>query len=81
MTADAGQVVAHLPTRVKSLMPQLVRDLIGLVENGSVKLKDVKDEELPEDMKKMTPEERQKYVDTKIAERAELRKKIEDLDS
>lgn len=55
-------------------------DLVGAVENGSVKLKDVKDEELPEDLKKMSPEERQKYVDAKIAERAELRKKIEELD-
>ncbi len=56
-------------------------DLVGAVENGTKKLSDVKDEELPEEMKKMTPEEREKFVAAKIAERAELRKKIEDLDA
>lgn len=56
-------------------------DLIGAIEDGSKKLSDVKDEELPEEMKKMTPEEREKFVAAKIAERAELRKKIEELDA
>ncbi len=56
-------------------------DLIGAVEEGSKKLSDLKDEDLPEEMKKMTPEEREKFVAAKIAERAELRKKIEELDA
>ncbi|MCE9582415.1 MAG: VWA domain-containing protein [Planctomycetes bacterium] len=55
-------------------------DLIAGVESGTVKLADVKDEDLPEDMKKMTPEEREKHVQAKISERAEMRKKIEELD-
>jgi Mg-chelatase subunit ChlD len=55
-------------------------DLVGAIEDGSKKLSDVKDEELPEDMKKMTPEEREKHVAAKIAERVELRKKIAELD-
>jgi Mg-chelatase subunit ChlD len=56
-------------------------DLIGAIEDGSKKLADVKVEELPEDMQKMTPEEREKHVAAKIAERQELKKKIEDLDA
>ncbi len=56
-------------------------DLIGAIEEGSKKLADVKEEELPDDMKKMTPEEREKHVAAKIAERKEIKAKIEDLDA
>jgi Mg-chelatase subunit ChlD len=55
-------------------------DLISAIEGGTVKLADVKEADLPEEMKKMTPEEREKYVQGKIAERVEVRKKIEELD-
>src|SRR2546422_6135977 len=37
MATDSSQVVAGLPGRVKGLMPQLVEDLIGLVEIPSVR--------------------------------------------
>jgi acetylornithine deacetylase/succinyl-diaminopimelate desuccinylase-like protein len=36
MAIDASQVVAGLPARVRGLMPQLVEDLVGLVEIPSV---------------------------------------------
>jgi len=37
MAIDASQVVAALPARVRGLMPQLVEDLVGLVEIPSVR--------------------------------------------
>src|SRR5260370_32945448 len=36
MAIDASQAVAGLPARVRGLMPQLVEDLVGLVEIPSV---------------------------------------------
>jgi hypothetical protein len=39
----------------------------------------VKDDELPEEMKKMSKEEREKYIEQKAKEREELQKKIEEL--
>ncbi len=51
-------------------------DLLDAVSAGKVKLNDVKDEELPDNMKKMTPEERQKYLIEMSAKREEVKKKI-----
>ena len=56
-------------------------DLIAAIEAGTKKLEDIKEDELPDAMKKMTPVERKAFVDGKLAERAELRKKIEELDA
>jgi hypothetical protein len=48
-------------------------ELLKDVEEGRVKLDEVKEEELPEELKEMKPEEREKF----IAEKSEQRKKIE----
>jgi Mg-chelatase subunit ChlD len=55
-------------------------DLISAIEAGEKKLSDLKDEELPDEMKTMTPEERQAYVDGKLKERDDIRKRIAELD-
>jgi hypothetical protein len=39
----------------------------------------IKDEDLPEELKKLKPEERKPYLEKKAAERAEIQKKIADL--
>lgn len=49
-------------------------DLVDAVNAGKVKLKDIKEEELPEEIKKLKPEEREGY----IAKKQEERKKIQD---
>lgn len=46
------------------------------VENESVKLKDIKTEDLPEDLQKLTPAEREKTIATRIAERKKIRAEI-----
>lgn len=48
-------------------------DLLTSLENGSVKLDAVKDEDLPDDLKKLEPAARQKEIEKRLAERKKLR--------
>jgi hypothetical protein len=54
-------------------------DLVDALREETVHLDDVKEEDLPEQLRAMSPEERQAYVDGKAAERAELQEKIRKL--
>ncbi|WP_254508889.1 vWA domain-containing protein [Anatilimnocola floriformis] len=55
-------------------------DLVdGLKEGVVKKLEDVKEEDLPEELKKLKPEERQAYVEKKAAERKDVQEKIKTL--
>ena len=54
-------------------------DLVDAVANKSVDVKTLKDEELPEEMKKLPPAEREKYVKDLAARRAEIQTKINSL--
>jgi hypothetical protein len=51
-------------------------DLVDALENKTVKLEDVKTEDLPEDLRKLNKEDLKKYIDKKKEERAELRKNL-----
>jgi Mg-chelatase subunit ChlD len=53
-----------------------VGDLLQSIENGSVKLDDVKTEDLPDDLQKLSPAERQKEVQRRLAERQKMRDEI-----
>ncbi|MDR1834294.1 MAG: VWA domain-containing protein [Fusobacteriaceae bacterium] len=54
-------------------------DLIQAVENKEKKLKDIKTDELPTEMREMTAAQREEYVREKIEERKNIREKIADL--
>jgi len=54
-------------------------DLIDAIRNDKVKLEDVKEEELPENMRKMSAKEKQAYVEGRLKERAEIQKQIQQL--
>jgi len=54
-------------------------DLVDAEKEQKVDVAKLKTEELPEEMRKMTPAERKKYVAAKAAERAEVQKAIQDL--
>ena len=54
-------------------------DLIQGVENGTVTLDRIKTDELPDELQKLTPDERKKVVATKIAERKKIREQILEL--
>jgi hypothetical protein len=51
-------------------------DLVQAVENETVKIEDVKKEDLPEEMQKMTIAERKREVNKRIAERTAIRAEI-----
>ena len=54
-------------------------DLVYEMSENSLDLSEVKDEELPENMQKMSEEERKQYVDSQVAKRGEINEKIADL--
>ena len=51
-------------------------DLVQDVENETVKIEDVKTENLPEDMQKMSVSERKKVIEKRIEERKAIRAEI-----
>jgi len=54
-------------------------ELIDGITNGTLKLADLKDEQLSPEMRKMTPKEREAYVTAKQKERADIQAKITEL--
>jgi len=54
-------------------------DLVDALEQNTVKLEEIESRELPEQMQKMTNEERTAYVDAKAGERNEIQQRIQDL--
>jgi hypothetical protein len=56
-------------------------DLVDGLRDGTVDLETMSEDALPEEMKKMSPEERTKYVEAKRAERVALQKRIAELDA
>jgi Mg-chelatase subunit ChlD len=53
-----------------------VGDLLQSIENGSVKLESVKDDDLPDDLRKLSPEARKQEIEKRLAARRELRAQI-----
>ena len=54
-------------------------DLVDAEESGAVKVEEMKAEDLPENMRSMTPAERRAYIDQMKAQRAALKAKIRKL--
>lgn len=54
-------------------------DLIQAIENGTVKLEDVKEKDLPPELKKLSATERKKEVERRIEERKKIRAEILEL--
>lgn len=54
-------------------------DLVDAQKDGSVKLDELKDEELPDEMKKMSISERKAYIDKMSKEREKIQTKINKL--
>jgi hypothetical protein len=53
-----------------------VGDLLQSIENNTVKLDEVKAEDLPEDLRKLSADERKKEVERRLAERQKIRDEI-----
>jgi Mg-chelatase subunit ChlD len=56
-----------------------IGDLLQDIENGSTKLESVKEEDLPSDLKELSPADRVKEIDRRLSERREIRQQILDL--
>jgi Mg-chelatase subunit ChlD len=54
-------------------------DLVDAAKDKAFRLEELKDEDLPAEMKGLKPEERKAYLETKTKEREELRKRIQEL--
>jgi hypothetical protein len=54
-------------------------DLVDAVNTNKVKLEDIKEEDLPEKMKKMSKEERKTYIDTQAKQRVTIQQRIQEL--
>jgi hypothetical protein len=76
--ARAAPAVAQADRAVNKALNKdaYVGDLLQSIENGSVKLDDVKTEDLPDDLQKLSAADRQKEVQRRLAERQKLRDEI-----
>ena len=66
-------------TKAGGLYRNSTWDLVDRMKEKDFDLAKLKDEDLPEELKKLKPEERPAYLKKKAEERAELQKKIADL--
>jgi Mg-chelatase subunit ChlD len=76
----AGGVAADSAGFRSKMSRVAANDLLDDLKEGKVKLNEVKDEQLPDEMKKMKPEERKAHVEKLQKDREELKKKALDLD-
>lgn len=76
--AGAAPVVAQADRAVNKALNRdaYVGDLLQSVENGTVKLEEVKAEDLPSDLQKLSSDERKKEVERRLSERQKLRDEI-----
>jgi len=90
--AEAGAAAAGAPAAAEAvsadravLLAKAKRldasDLVAAVAEGSLKLEDLEESKLPEEMKKMSAEERRAFVAKKTAERDALRKELGELET
>ena len=94
MRAEVAEQAADTETRISSAMSEAkaeralnkavnaeayVGDLLQSLENGSVKLEDIKPAELPEELQSMDPAQRGAEIEKRLAERRTIRARIIDL--
>ena len=77
--APATVVAERAFTKASANYRNSAWDLVDRAKEKDFDLAKLKDEELPEEMRKMTAEERKDYLTKKTAERAEIQKQIGDL--
>jgi Mg-chelatase subunit ChlD len=76
--AGAAPAVAQADRAVNKALNRdaYVGDLLQSIENGSARLDEVKAEDLPADLQKLSADERKKEVERRLAERRKLRDEI-----
>jgi hypothetical protein len=76
---SAGSLAARAVSKASKLYRNSGWDLVDAASDGMVKVEELKAEDLPEPMRKMTPAERKAFVEGKGKERAEVQKLISEL--
>lgn len=76
VNASVGSDVARANAKASSSYVNGGWDLVDAVNRDNAKLEEIKEENLPENMRKMSPEERKEYVKQQAAKRAELQSQI-----
>ncbi len=76
VTAGSGAAAQRAITKSGYAYTNSAWDLVDGIKDGSVKLEDMKDEDLPENMRGKTIEEKRKILDDAAAERAAIQEKI-----
>ena len=77
--APAAALSSRAFTKATANYNNAAWDLVDRSKAKDFDLSKLKDEELPEEMRKLTPEQRKEYLEKKVAERAEVQKAIIDL--
>ncbi len=78
-TLNSAAVAQRAVTKSSALYCNSRWDLVDACTIGNIKLADVKEEDLPENMQKMTPEEREAYVQKMNDERTAIQEQIKEL--
>lgn len=79
--AAQGAEVQRALTKASVAYKNWAWDLVDADKEGRLDVAKLSEDELPDEMKKMTPDERHAFVDKKAKERAELSKKIAELNA
>lgn len=77
--AKSGSLGSRIAAKASAQYRNAGWDLVDALKEGKVKLEDVKDEDLPETMRKMSVAERKKHVEAQRADRAKIQTEIRKL--
>jgi len=80
-TYGKANKVSRAVTKVSSAYKNSNWDLVDAQKEGKVKVEEISQEQLPEEMKKMTNTEKDTYIKTKSAKREALSKEINELNN
>jgi hypothetical protein len=81
MRAQQGAVAQRALVKASANYDNELWDLVDGLKNGRVALDKLGEGELPDNMKKMSPDERRAYVEDMAGKRAELQQRIRELDA
>ena len=80
-SASQGSYLQRQITKASPYYRNTAWDLVDAMKEGKIKLEEVKDKDLPEEMQKMTDEEKTAFVKAQAKKRAEIQTRISKLDA
>ncbi len=74
-----GALANRVAAKASRLYSQASVDLVDAVMEGKLKLEDLPEDQLPEQLRKLPPEKRKQYLEQMIQKRRQLRKQIREI--